>query len=73
MIRYKTGLLNLLLIKLLNSKFCFRGFWNENFFRSSLESELGQKLDDFKAFIDEEILLILGNRIGTKKNKKNSF
>jgi len=28
--------------------------------RSSLESELVQKLDDFKAFIDEEILLILG-------------
>ena len=29
--------------------------------RMSLEAELNQKLDSLKAFIDEEILLILGN------------
>ena len=28
--------------------------------RVTLEEELNQKLDEFKAFIDEEILLILG-------------
>ena len=39
--------------------------------RMSLESELNQKLDSLKAFIDEEILLILGKHLvqGVPGNK----